>query len=149
PDYLEGRRAPGLFGIGPQTVFGAITALSGLLATLLGGMAGDWLRPRFSGSYFLVSGVAMLAGFPMVPLFVGPPLPLAGGFLFLAVFCLFFNPGPTNTTRANVPPPSVRASGFALNILITHALGDAISPPVIGYIADMTSMADGFLFVSF
>jgi MFS family permease len=149
PDYLEGRRAPGLFGIGPQTVFGAITALSGLLATLLGGMAGDWLRPRFSGSYFLVSGIAMLVGFPMVILFVWSPFPLAWVFLFLAVFCLFFNTGPTNTILANVTHPSVRASGFALNILIIHALGDAISPPVIGYVADMTSMADGFLLVSF
>ena len=45
-------------------IFGAITALAGLIATLLGGVAGDRLRARFPGSYFLVSGTAMLAGFP-------------------------------------------------------------------------------------
>jgi hypothetical protein len=42
----------------------------------------------------------------------------------------------------------VRASAFALNILIIHALGDAISPPVIGYVAGHTSMAFGFAVLS-
>ena len=48
------------------TIFGAVTVLAGLSATLLGGFAGDRLRPRFSGSYFLVSSAAMLIGFPFV-----------------------------------------------------------------------------------
>jgi MFS family permease len=149
PEYLEEKKTPDLLGIGPRTVFGIITALSGLLATLLGGWMGDWLRPRYSGSYFLVSGMAMLLGFPMVLLFLALPFPWAWIFAFLAVFCLFFNTGPTNTILANVTHPSVRASAFALNILIIHALGDAISPPVIGYIAGATdSMATGFVVVS-
>jgi hypothetical protein len=57
-------------------------------------------------------------------------------FLFLTVFFLFFNTGPTNTILANVTHPSVRATAFALNILIIHTLGDAISPPLIGAVAD-------------
>ena len=52
--------------VGPRTIFGALTALAGLFATLLGGAAGDRLRDRFSGSYFLVSGIALILGFPMV-----------------------------------------------------------------------------------
>jgi MFS family permease len=149
PDYLEGQRVPDILGIGPRTVFGAITALAGLIATLLGGMAGDWLRPRYAGSYFLVSAVAMILGFPMLLLFLWVPFPWAWFFVFLTVFCLFFNTGPTNTILANVTHPSVRASGFALNILLIHLLGDAISPPVVGFIADQTSMAFGFAVVSF
>src|ERR1019366_5737504 len=59
PYYLEHR--PGT-GPSPATTFGGILALSGLTATLLGGWAGDKLRARFSGSYFLVSGAAMQIG---------------------------------------------------------------------------------------
>ena len=60
PSYLDGR--PGS-GDSPTTIFGAITVVAGLMATLLGGFAGDRLRGRFPGAYFLVSGAAMLVGF--------------------------------------------------------------------------------------
>src|SRR5262249_15626894 len=103
---------------------------------------------RYSGSYFLVSGCAMILGFPMILGFLYLPFPWAWIFVFLTVFCLFFNTGPTNTILANVTHPSVRASAFALNILIIHALGDAISPPLIGYIAGLTSRDVGFIVVS-
>lgn len=136
PEYLETNQVPSIGPIGPRTVFGGITALSGLFATLLGGMAGDALRSRWSGSYFLVSGAAMLAGVPALLLFLVVPFPTAWIFGFLAVFCLFFNTGPTNTILANVTHPAVRASGFALNILIIHLFGDAISPPILGWISD-------------
>jgi MFS family permease len=148
PDYLDQRSALGFFGLGPRTTFGGITALSGLLATLLGGMAGDWLRDRFPGSYFLVSGFAMLFGFPMVLGFLWTPFPWAWLFVFGAVFCLFFNTGPTNTILANVTHPAVRASAFALNILIIHLLGDVISPPILGIIAGIWNMDAGFIVVS-
>jgi MFS family permease len=150
PDYLVKERpdAVGLLGIPPRMTFGIITAVSGLIATLLGGIAGDRLRGRFSGSYFLVSGGAMLFGFPMMLLFLYSPFPLAWIFNFLAVFCLFFNTGPTNAILANVTHPAVRASAFGLNILIIHALGDIISPPIIGLIKDMFNLTAGFIVVS-
>jgi MFS family permease len=135
--------------IAPQTVFGGLTALAGFLATLAGGYLGDVMRPRFPGSYFLVSGLTMLLGFPMVLLVLWTPFPWAWVFIFLAVFTLFFNTGPTNTILANVCPPAIRASGFALNILVIHAAGDAISPFVIGDIRDRTgNLNGGFILVS-
>jgi MFS family permease len=136
PDYIYAR-VRGQMNLGTVNIlFGAIVVVSGLAATLLGGIAGDRLRPRFPGSYFLVSGAAMLLAFPLVFLIPVTPFPLAWLLVFLAVFCLFFNTGPTNTILANVTHPSVRATGYALNILIIHALGDAISPLVMGVIAD-------------
>jgi hypothetical protein len=42
----------------------------------------------------------------------------------------------------------VRATAFALNILVIHALGDAIAFPAIGYISGHTSMNTGFLVIS-
>jgi MFS family permease len=115
--------------------FGAIVVVAGLGATILGGWVGDKLRPYYKGSYFLVSGAALLLGFPMILLALWLPFPLAYFFIFLACFCLFFNTGPTNTVLANVTHPAVRATGFALNIFVIHALGDAVSPAIIGYVA--------------
>jgi len=135
--YLKYRQVQPIGGLSPVLVFGVITAVTGLVATLAGGMAGDWLKSRFSGSYFLVSGIAMLVGFPFVFLMMYTdftPFPWAWIFLTCCVFCLFFNTGPTNTILANVTHPSIRASAFALNILIIHLLGDAISPPLLGWL---------------
>jgi hypothetical protein len=129
--------------------FGIIVVVAGLGATILGGWAGDALKRRFSGSYFLVSAAAMLLGFPMVLLVLWLPFPLAWIFVFLACFCLFFNTGPTNAILANVTHPAVRASAFAMNILVIHALGDAVSPTIIGFINGFAgSMTVGFLTVS-
>ena len=66
-----------------------------------------------------------------------------------AVFALFFNTGPSNTIIANVIPAGERAAAFALNILIIHAIGDALSPLLIGWIADVSSLKIGFVVVSF
>ena len=64
------------------------------------------------------------------------PFPWVWVLIFLACFCLFFNTGPTNTILANVTHPSMRAAAFALNIFVIHALGDVISPVVIGLLND-------------
>ena len=145
PDYIHvARGVPDLAQV--NLIFGAIVVLAGLTATLLGGLAGDWLRGRFPGSYFLVSGLAMLVGFPLllaVLYLPFSPIPWAWIFIFLAVFCLFFNTGPTNTILANVTHPSIRASAFAVNIFVIHAFGDAISPLIIGAIADRYKDASG------
>jgi cyanate permease len=62
------------------------------------------------------------------------PFPWAWVMCAIAVFCLFFNTGPSNTILANVTHPSIRATGFALNICVIHILGDAFSPPLLGKI---------------
>jgi MFS family permease len=145
PYYLEHR--PGATG-SPTTIFGAITVVAGLTATLLGGVAGDRLRSRFPGSYFLVSGAAMLAGFPFFVATLWTPFPWIWIWLFAAVFCLFFNTGPTNTILANVTHPAIRAVGFAVTIFVIHALGDVPSPVIIGMISDRFDMNTAFLVVS-
>jgi len=118
-----------------NTMFGAIVVVAGLGATLAGGWAGDKLRPRFPGSYFLVSAVGILLACPFVILMLHVPFPFTWLALFGAVFFLFFNTGPSNTALANVTHPSVRASAFALNIFLIHLLGDVPSPTVLGYVA--------------
>lgn len=149
PDYLQRRNVADVAGIGPRTIFGIITAVSGLFATIAGGVAGDRLRPWHSGAYFLVSGGAMFVGAGMIVGFIYTPFPFAWIYVFAAVFCLFFNTGPTNTILANVTHPAVRASGFALNILIIHLFGDAFSPPLIGRLSGRYGDQFGFLVIAF
>ena len=129
PYYLEG--LPGA-PANPITLFGAILVLAGLAGTLLGGWLGDKLRARFGGAYFLVSALAMLSGFPVFLGVLHAPFPWIWVLIFLTLFFLFFNTGPTNTILANVTHPSMRAAGFALNIFVIHAFGDAVSPTIIG-----------------
>jgi MFS family permease len=124
-------------------IFGPIVVVSGLLGTLAGGWAGDRFRPRFGGAYFLVSGAGMLIGFPLFLAMLFTPFPAAWVLIFIACFCLFFNTGPTNTILANVVHPAIRAAGYAVNIFIIHALGDAISPPLIGAVSTAFGKHDG------
>ena len=144
PGYLEYRGLPPTSRI----IFGGITVLAGLTATLAGGIAGDRLRKRFPGSYFLISGIGVIIAFPFSVVMLFTPFPSAWVMMFVAVFFLFFNTGPSNTALANVTDPSIRATAFALNILIIHALGDAAAPPLIGAVADRTNMNVAFLVVS-
>jgi MFS family permease len=129
-------------------IFGMLTVITGVTATLLGGWVGDRLRPKYSGSYFLVSGVGLLSGFPFVLAMLVTPFPAAWIWVFLAEFCLFFNTGPANTILANSTPPAIRATAFAVNIFVIHLLGDAISPWLIGVIADRSNMSVAFAFMS-
>ncbi len=152
PRYLFKYRAAD-FGGAPSLaqinlIFGAITVVAGILSTLLGGIIADRLTKRFPGAYFLVSGVAMALAFPLTIAMLYTPFPAAWVLIFLAIFFLFFNTGPCNTALANVTHPSVRATAFALNIFIIHAAGDALSPPLIGAIADRWNMNVAFFVVS-
>jgi MFS transporter, Spinster family, sphingosine-1-phosphate transporter len=150
PAYIHEFRGVDYGGVSVSLVFGAVIVIAGLGATLLGGIVGDLLKPRYPGSYFLVSGTAMLVGFPFSLAMLYVPFPWAWVFIFLACFCLFFNTGPTNTILANVTHPAIRASAFALNILVIHAFGDVISPLVMGAITDANAknMDVAFKFVS-
>ncbi len=132
------------------TYLGAIVVVSGLLATLLGGMLGDRLRNRgVRGAYFKVIGWSMAVSFPFFLAMLYVQFPFGWVFLFVAVFFLFFNTGPANTILANVTRSEIRATAFAINILIIHALGDAISPLIIGFIADLSSLHAAFVAISF
>ena len=147
PAYFHGTRGqPDLAQI--NLIFGGITAVAGLTATLFGGWLGDRLAGKFPGAYFLVSGSGMLLAFPCTLAMLFVPFPLAWVFCFFAIFFLFMNIGPANTAIANVTSPAVRSTAFAVNIFVIHALGDAISPPLIGVIADRSSLTVGFVVVS-
>jgi MFS transporter, Spinster family, sphingosine-1-phosphate transporter len=68
--------------------------------------------------------------------------------MFISVFFMFVNTGPSNTAIANVSLPRIRATAFAFNILIIHLFGDVLAFPSIGFVAGHTNWTLAFLFVS-
>ena len=145
-EYLRYRGQPAATG---KTIFGGITVIAGLGSTLLGGWIADRMQKRIPGSYFLVSGIGMVLAFPFFLAALYVPFPAAWFFMFAAIFFSFLNTGPSNTALANVALPKVRATAFALNILVIHLLGDAAAFPFIGYVAGHTNMTVAFLVVGF
>jgi MFS transporter, Spinster family, sphingosine-1-phosphate transporter len=145
PAYLRYRNQSPDVGM---TIFGLITVVAGLVSTLLGGVIADKLRSRFAGSYFWVSGIGMLMACPLFIVTLYIPFPAAWITMFLAIFFLFLNTGPSNTALANVSLPAVRATAFAANIFVIHALGDVQAFWLLGYIGGHTNMHVAFLFVS-
>jgi MFS transporter, Spinster family, sphingosine-1-phosphate transporter len=146
PAYLRFRNQSPARGM---TIFGGIVVVAGLVSTLLGGVLADKLRPRFPGSDFLVSGVGMIIACPLFITSLYLPFPAAWFVMFVAIFFMFLNTGPSNTAIANVSLPHIRASAFALNIFIIHAFGDVPAFPTIGYIAGHSDIRIAFVFVSF
>ena len=145
PAYLRYRNQSPDVGM---TIFGLITVVAGLVSTLLGGVIADRLRSRFAGSYFWVSGIGMLIACPFFIATLYVPFPAAWITMFLAIFFLFLNTGPSNTALANVSLPAVRATAFAVNIFVIHAFGDVQAFWLLGYIGGHTNMHMAFLFVS-
>src|SRR5262249_40887402 len=120
----------------------------GLLATLLGAFVAERLKRRLPSADFLVSAAGAFMGVPLLLAFLFVPFPAAWGVLVFAGFFLFLNTGPVNTILANVTAPAIRATAFALNIFLLHALGDVISPPIIGAVTDAYDWTTAFLMVS-
>jgi predicted MFS family arabinose efflux permease len=125
------------------TVTGAITVVDGLLGTIVGGwLAQLWLRRNHRALYLISAWGSILAIPAAAAVFFGPPsffLPFA----FIAEFFLFLGTGPLNAALVNSVAAPIRATAISVNLFMIHALGDAISPHLIGRISDATNLRLG------
>lgn len=129
-----------------NTLFGATTVLAGILGTLTGGWLGDLWQKRNGKGYLLISGWGFLIGTPFaVWAILAPGLTACMTAIFIAEFFLFLNTGPLNTVIINVTDPAVRAMAFAVNIFFIHALGDAVSPSILGWLSDQWGLRSALL----
>jgi MFS family permease len=129
-----------------NTLFGATTVLAGILGTLAGGWLGDRWQKRSGKGYLLVSGWGFLIGTPFAAwAILAPGLIGCISAIFIAEFFLFLNTGPLNTVIINVTNPAVRAMAFAVNIFFIHALGDAVSPSILGWLSDQWGLRSALL----
>jgi MFS family permease len=129
-----------------NTLFGATTVLAGILGTMAGGWLGDRWQKKSGQGYLLVSGWGFLIGTPFaVWAILAPGLTGCMIAIFIAEFFLFLNTGPLNTVILNVTNPAVRAMAFAVNIFFIHALGDAVSPSILGWLSDQWGLRSALL----
>ena len=129
-----------------NTLFGGITVLAGFAGTLAGGWLGDRWQRKSGKGYLLVSGWGFLIGAPITAYaLLTPSLHASLAAMAVAEFFLFLNTGPLNTLIVNVTSPSIRAMAFAVNIFFIHALGDAISPTIIGWLSDLWDLRSALL----
>ncbi|GFE59984.1 MFS transporter [Geobacter sp. AOG2] len=129
-----------------NTLFGMLTVVAGIIGTLAGGWLGDRLQRTSAAGYLHISAAGFLVGAPMAALAIlSRSLPFCLGAIFAAELFLFLNTGPLNTVLVNVVAPNRRALGFAINIFAIHALGDAVSPAIIGALSDVWGLSAALL----
>ncbi|MBN1546157.1 MAG: MFS transporter [Syntrophaceae bacterium] len=129
-----------------NTLFGVITVIAGISGTLLGGFLGDLLQRKTPKGYLIVSAAGFALSIPCcIFAILTPNLTACMTAIFLSECLLFLNTGPLNTVIVNVSSPLYRATAFALNIFIIHALGDAISPTIIGCFSDRFGLRQAML----
>jgi predicted MFS family arabinose efflux permease len=144
PSFLQ--RSFGLEVARGNTIFGMITVVSGILGTLAGGWLGDRFQRRSATGYLYVSAVGFLLGAPLMVLALTTHnLTICLSAIFGSELFLFLNTGPLNTVLVNVVAPGRRAMGFAVNIFAIHALGDAVSPAIIGSLSDRWGLPSALL----
>jgi MFS family permease len=128
---------------------GASTLLAGLIGTLIGGKWGNIFLSKDadkSGPHAL----SALNKFSAYTSFIGTPIAFwafsASSFnefvlaLFFVQLAVFAATAPINTAILGAVPSSMAATAFALSIFLIHALGDVISPPLVGFFADHMPM---------
>mgnify|MGYP001286681444 CR=1 FL=1 len=129
----------GIPAVRATLIFGGFTLVNGIIANLVGGWVSDAYLRRHPGAHFLVSGWGLWIGLPLAAVTIFVPrhsilLPAAFG----AEFFLFLNGGPLNAATVNSVPAGIRSTALGVNMVLIHLLGDLISPPIIGEVADLT-----------
>mmetsp|Transcript_41770 Transcript_41770/g.120664 ORF Transcript_41770/g.120664 Transcript_41770/m.120664 type:complete len:488 (+) Transcript_41770:33-1496(+) len=117
---------------------GAVTAIAGVGGGIVGAKVSSALERRTHNAAFLTAGLfsvpAALMGMLTVN-FVGSQSVAYASLLAMQV-CLWTHLSPLQNLSLRVIPLEMRARSAGLQILLTHVLGDVISPPIIGEISD-------------
>ena len=146
PTYFE--RVRGLELSRANFIVGSVTVFAGLSGTFLGGYLGDRTAARIKHGQLWLSGASSIAA--VIPAWQALTVASSPSYVvwfFIAEFFLFLSTGPVNVVIVSAVHPSVRAMAMAVSIFVIHLLGDAISPPVIGWLVDAHGLARAVLIV--
>jgi MFS family permease len=139
PAFLE--RVHGMPRTQATVSFGAIVVVTGFVGTFIGGWLGDSMARRSQQAYLWLCGVSLLAATP----FVWFALSTHSNTVYIACMViaqllLFLSTGPINAAIINLVLADQRATAIALGTFAIHALGDVLSPPLIGWLSDLASL---------
>ena len=144
PSFLQRTHDLSVADVG--RLFGLWGLLGGVGGALVGGRAADWMMGRWAGGRVLASGVGFVLGGPVcaalllvndLRFFV--PLVVATFFFFT-----WYN-GPLVTVLIDVVPAAVRSSVLGAFVLFSHLAGDALAPPLVGYLSDEVGLRPAML----
>jgi MFS family permease len=146
PAFLE--RIRGMTRHEATVTFGAITLVTGIIGTVIGGWLGDLFLKRTKQSYLWVSGIATFIAAPATYICLSDPrrsvyLPA----IVVAEILVFMCTGPVNSAIVNAVAPVERATAVGLSVFMMHVLGDIPSPPLIGALSDASTLERAFLVV--
>jgi predicted MFS family arabinose efflux permease len=139
PAFLE--RVRGMSAQQATFEFGEIVVITGFLGTFIGGWLGDYGAKYSKQAYLIVSAAATLIAAPFV--WFALTTPSSSVYIVcmvVAQFLMFLSTGPINASIVNLVSPTQRASAVALEVFAIHALGDAVSPFLIGAISDASTL---------
>ena len=141
PSFLQ--RVDGRSQTSASFIMGAITVVAGLGGTILGGTVAQRWSKRNPKALYLVPAIGSLLAVPPALLCLFGPKSLTLTGLALAIFFIFLGTGPVNAATVNAVRPEIRATALAGQLFLIHALGDAISPRVIGAVSDRSNLSVG------
>jgi MFS family permease len=67
--------------------------------------------------------------------------------IVIAEILIFMCTGPVNSAILNAVSPGERATAVGLSVFLMHLLGDIPSPPLIGWLSDISSLERAFLVI--
>jgi MFS family permease len=139
PAFLE--RVRGIPRAEATVSFGTIVVVTGFIGTFVGGWMGDFFAKKSKQAYLWVSAIATLIAAPLVwEALTAASYSTYTVCMIAAQLCMFLSTGPINAAIVNLVIASERATAIALSVFAIHALGDVISPPLIGAISDKLSL---------
>jgi len=117
--------------------FGVWALGGGVLGALVGGRLADRLHQRWRGGRVLVSGAGFVLGAPVcAALLLVHDLRWFAPLIMATYFLYTWYNGPLVAVILDVVPPAVQASVLGAFVLFSHLAGDALAPPLIGYLSD-------------
>jgi len=101
---------------------------------------------RWRGGRVLVSGIGFLIGAPLCTgLILVSNLNAFAALLLLTYFCYTLYNGPIVAVLLDVVPDAVRSSVLGAFVLFSHLAGDAMAPPLVGYLSDIAGLRTAML----
>ena len=133
---------PGQAGL----VFGSMVIAAGALGTFLGGKIADHLLKKTDYAYFVVIAASLLLIIPFAgAAILSHRMPFSLITFFISITLIFAPLGPISASLVALSSRRIRSMAFAVNIFLIHALGDAISPAIIGRASDLFGLKMAFL----
>jgi MFS transporter, Spinster family, sphingosine-1-phosphate transporter len=128
-------------------MLGIITVVAGVGGTLAGGTLATrlLLKNGKRGPVWLMVMSSFLATPFAFAAFFSPTVMGFSVCLAIAQFALFMGHSPVNVVIVEAVPFYIRATALALTTFVIHILGDLISPPLVGKIADLKDLETGVL----